>query len=149
MIDKEYLKRHLRHREALQAEYERYSAMSEQTPLRAINMDGMPHGNGASGDSAFFSTIEKVDTEKRIKELKFTIDRERAQIDALLNRLQYPIESKIIKMRYFQGMSWNEIKSAEYGRRADYYSNPAKYRDKVYKIHSSALRHIKELQQGK
>ena len=61
MIDKIYLKRHLQRREDLKNEIDRYDMLIKDSQLRGINMDGMPHGS-ASGDNAFYSTLEKVET---------------------------------------------------------------------------------------
>ncbi len=145
MIDKIYLKMHLQHREELKNEMERYDMMKNDSQLRGINMDGMPHGS-SSGDSAFYSTLEKVETERRIAVLRETIDREYVEIEEVLERLKSPIERKIIKMRYFQCLDWSEIHKLEYGSRWDYYENMDKYKNKVFKIHGSAIKHLREAQ---
>ena len=145
MIDKIYLKRHLQRREDLKNEIDRYDMLIKDSQLRGINMDGMPHGS-ATGDSAFYSTLEKVETERKIKELREIIDREHVGIESVLEKLQYPAERKIIKMRYFQCLDWQEIHKLEFGSRWDYYENLDKYKNKVFKIHGSALKHIKEVQ---
>ncbi len=146
MVDKDYLKMHLQHRIELREEQEWYAALYMQSSMKAINMDGMPHGSSSVGDTAYYNILEKVETEKKIKNLNAVIEKEYAAINEILDKMQNPTEKKILKMRYFQCLDWSEIRKLEFGARRDYYENEDKYKNKVFKIHGSALKHIKEVQ---
>lgn len=147
MIDKEYLNRHLQKRKELLNELQQYEVMSGQSQLRAIVMDGMPHGSSTEGDSAFYSVLEKVQTEEKIRNLQKQIAQEYQDINNLFEQLVYPMEKKIMKMHYFQCLGWSEITAMEFKGRHDYYTCMDKYKSKVYRIHNSALRHLKEIQE--
>ena len=142
MIDKEYLNRHLQKRKELLNELQQYEVMTGQSQLRAIVMDGMPHGSSAAGDSAFYSVLEKVQTEEKIRNLRQRIAQEYQDINNLFEQLVYPM-----KMHYFQCLGWSEITAMEFKGRHDYYTCMDKYKSKVYRIHNSALRHLKEIQE--
>lgn len=147
MIDKEYLNRHLQKRKELLNELQQYEVMSGQSQLRAIVMDGMPHGSSTEVDSAFYSVLEKVQTEEKIRNLQKQIAQEYQDINNLFEQLVYPMEKKIMKMHYFQCLGWSEITAMEFKGRHDYYTCMDKYKSKVYRIHNSALRHLKEIQE--
>lgn len=147
MIDKEYLNRHLQKRKELLNELQQYEVMTGQSQLRAIVMDGMPHGSSTEGDSAFYSVLEKVQTEEKIRNLQKQIAQEYQIINNVFEQLVYPMEKKIMKMRYFQCLGWSEITAMEFKTRRDYYTDTEKYRNKSYRIHNSALRHLKEIQE--
>ena len=105
MIDKEYLNRHLQKRKELLNELQQYEVMSGQSQLRAIVMDGMPHGSSTEGDSAFYSVLEKVQTEEKIRNLQKQIAQEYQDINYIFEQLVYPMERKVMKMHYFQCIS--------------------------------------------
>lgn len=146
MVDKNYLKRHLQHRMELKEEQEWYALCTQSSMMKAINMDGMPHGSGGAGDMTFCNILEKVETEKKIKDLNAVIEKEYEQINEVFGKMKNPTEKKILKLRYFQCLEWTEIRKLEFGGRRDYYDNAEKYKNKVFKIHGAAIKHLKEVQ---
>lgn len=148
MVDKIFLKEHMHKREELQDEIKRYELIINSNLPQAIKMDGMPHGSQGNGDSIFYNTMEKLETEKKIKELREKIEEEYGIINPVIEKLAYPAEKKIMKMRYFNCMDWSDIRGSEYAHRCDYHENVEKYKDKIFKIHGSALKHMKEIQEG-
>ena len=148
MVDKIFLKEHMYKREELQDEIKRYELIMNSNLPQGIKMDGMPHGSQGTADSIFYNTMEKLETEKKIKDLRVRIEEEYGIINAVIEQLVYPAEKKIMKMRYFNCMDWSDIREAEYAKMRDYHENMEKYKDKIFKIHGSALRHMKEIQEG-
>lgn len=148
MVDKMFLKEHMHNREELQDEIGRYELIINSNMPQAIKMDGMPHGSQGTADSIFYNTMEKLETEKKIKDLREKIEKEYGIINLVIEKLAYPVEKKIIKMRYFNCMDWSDIREAEYAQRKDYHENMEKYKDKIFKVHASALKHMKEIQEG-
>lgn len=149
MIDKIYLKKHMNHREELRNEQERYEIILNRSGPKSKQMDGMPHAASVSRDAGYINdTFDKIEIEKKIDKLKEVIKEEYEQINPLLENLEEPDEKSIMKMRYFHGMEWSDIREIKYSKRWDYFSNMDKYKDKVFKIHGSALKHIKEMQES-
>lgn len=149
MIDKIYLKKHLHKREELNIEQERYALLESRIIPQSQQLDGLPHAPSGSRNAAYISdSIEKIELEKKIEGLNKTIMEEYQLINNVIEKLDYPDEKMILKMRYFDCLEWPNIRALMYSKRKDYFENMEKYKDKVFKVHSSALKHINEIQEA-
>lgn len=149
MIDKIYLKKHMNHREELRNEQERYEILESRSSPKSKPMDGMPHAASVSKDAGYIrDAFDKMEIEKKIDELNELIKEEYQIINPLIEKLEEPDEKSVLKMRYFHCMEWSDIREIKYSKRRDYYENMDKYKDKVFKIHGSALKHMKEIQEA-
>lgn len=149
MIDKIYLKKHLHKREELKNEQERYALLESRITPKSQQLDGLPHAPSGSRNAGYINdSIKKIDLEKKIEELDNTIRKEYQLIDNVIEKLDYPDEKMVLKMRYFDCWEWPNIRALMYSKRKDYYENIEKYNDKVFKVHSAALKHIKEIQEA-
>ena len=149
MIDKIYLKKHMNHRQELKNEQERYEIVESRSSPRCKQIDGMPHSAGVSRDAGYIRvTFDKIEIEQKINELNEVIKEEYEIINPIIEKLEEPDEKSIMKMRYFNCMEWSDIREIKYSKRRDYFENMDKYKDKVFKIHGSALKHMKEIQEA-
>lgn len=147
MVDKEYLKKHLRKREELETTIIRYNAL--------LNKDDISSPAGktglSTGGSLVFSTVEntvcnKIITEEKIRRLEEDLVKQSKVINSILEKLGNPYEKLVMQMRYVDKLQWDEIRGGIFGNRSDYSDNVEKYNDKIFRIHGSALKHMKELQ---
>lgn len=147
MVDKIYLKKHMNNREELRNERERLELLESRMSPKGKQIDGMPHAVGSQEASYINDTFEKLEVEKKIIELNEVIKEEYQIINTMIEKLSEPDEKMVLKMRYFHCMEWPEIREMMYRKRYDYAWNTDKYKDKVFKIHGAALKHLKEIQE--
>lgn len=91
---------------------------------------------------------QKFYVEEKIKKLEKDLTEQSKAINTVFERLENPYEKLVMQMRYEDGLEWDEIRGGIFGNRRDYNENVEKYNDKVFRIHGSALKHMKELQTG-
>ncbi len=146
MVDKEYLKKHLRKHEELETTIIRYNAL--------LNKDDISSPAGKTGLSiggTLVSAVEnavcnKIFAEEKIKRLEKDLAEQSKIINSIFERLESPYEKLVMQMRYEDKLEWDEIRGEIFGNRRDYSTNVEKYNDKVFRIHGAALKHMKELQ---
>lgn len=149
MVDKIYLKKHMIHREELRNEQERYALLESKCIPGSKQMDGMPHAPSGSKDAGYINdTFEKMEVEKKIAELNEIIREEYHVINRVVEKLQDPDEKNVLKLRYFNCLEWLDIRDVMFSKRRDYSENMDKYKDKMFKIHGAAIKHIKEIQEA-
>lgn len=60
-------------------------------------------------------------------------------LESLLESVGEPDERAVIRLRYFDRLDWESVTSAIFGATAGFCDNPAKYKDRVFKLHGLAL----------
>lgn len=147
MVDKAYLKKHLRKREELETTIIRYNALLNKDDISS------PAGNTDlfTGDVSVSSIVEntvckKIATEEKIKRLEEELAKQSRAINSIFEKLENPYEKLVMQMRYEDRLEWDEIRGELFGGRRDYSENVEKYNDKIFRIHGAALKHMKELQ---
>ena len=151
MIDKIYLKKYLRKREELETTIIRYNALLNKDNISSpIGKTGLST-NGSSGSSSAIenAVCKKIFAEERIHKLEKDLTEQSAIINPIFEKLENPYEKQVMQMRYEDGFEWDEIRGKIFGNRRDYSQNIEKYNNKVFRIHGSALKHMKELQAEK
>ena len=138
MVDKEYLKKHLRKREELETTIIRYNAL--------LNKDDISSPTGTLVSTVENAVCNKIFAEEKIKRLEKDLAEQSKIINSLFEKLDNPYEKLVMQMRYEDKLEWDEIRGAIFGNRRDYSINVEKYNDKVFRIHGAALKHMKELQ---
>jgi len=73
---------------------------------------------------------------KECKEIK--------ELEEGVQLLEEPNERQVIRMRYFDGLTWLEICEALFGKKKDYSERAETYERRTYKIHGTALVHIQQ-----
>lgn len=147
MVDKAYLKKYLRKREELEATIIRYNALLNKDDISSpAGKAGLPTG-GTSVSSIVENTVcKKIITEEKIKILEEDLVNQSEAIRSIFEELENPYEKLVMQMRYEDRLEWDEIRGGIFGNRKDYSDNVEKYNDKIFRIHGSALKHMKELQ---
>ena len=141
-LNKEYLKEHRRKRIELENSKTRLELLYSKTGLRSPSAaDGMPHAHNAM-DSMGETVYEIVKLENEIKKCQEIIRIETITIDGTMTRLS-PLEKQVITYRYIDCLEWDEVIGNIFGRYTDYSYNKDKYKDKVFRIHGAALKHIR------
>lgn len=146
MVDKIYLKMHMSHREELRNEKEQLELIESRMSPKGQQIDGMPHSSRSQEAAYIHDTFEKMEIEKKIQDLSELVMEEFEVINQIIDKLTVPDEKMVLKLRYFRCMEWSQIRGTLFQKRYDYSWNEEKYKDKVFKIHGAALKHLKEIQ---
>lgn len=147
MIDKNYLKKHLRKREELETTIIRYSALLDKDNVSSpAGKAGIAAGVMSVSSAVENTVCNKIFIEEKIKRLENELIEQSREINSIFEKLENPFEKLVMQMRYEDRLEWDEIRGEIFGNRRDYSENIEKYNDKVFRIHGSALKHMKELQ---
>jgi hypothetical protein len=140
-MDKQQLKDYKRLREEIECEQERLEMMELKIlGLSASNNSGMPRASSSEYDKIATNIVRKTDIENNLARLLKKEKEERNKIEKEIDeRLEYPDERMLIRLRYIDCMSWREISELMYAKRRDYYEEEDKYKRRVYRIHGKAL----------
>lgn len=148
MIDKNYLKKHLRKREELETTIIRYRALLDKdNVLSPAGKAGIAAGVMPVSSPVENTVCKKIFIEEKIKRLENELIEQSREINSIFEKLENPFEKLVMQMRYEDNLEWEEIRGKIFGDRRDYSENVEKYNDKIFRIHGLALKHMKELQE--
>lgn len=149
MIDKEFLRMHYELINEYQQEVQRLEEYSGKTgPLTSVDLDGMPHAVGVHSDRTASWVMRKSLLEESISELVTTIVEEERQIESIVRQLHRAKEKTVIRLRYINGLSWDDITFFFYGDKPDYCEQVDWYKMKVLRVHGVALKNMLKIQQN-
>lgn len=147
MIDKNYLKKHLQKREELKATIIRYNLLLSKGDIPSPSgKPGLSSGGLLESSTVENIVCKKILTEQKIKKLEKDLAEQDTAINNILEKLEKPYETMVMQMRYTDCLEWDEIREGIFGSRKDYHEKIEKYTDKIFRMHGSALKNIKELQ---
>lgn len=109
------------------------------------SMTGMPRGSGTPSDRTGLMVMRKMELEEQIKETIAEEQKERASIEAMIQRVKHPDERAVLRLRYFDRADWDGICAALYGDRQDYLDRLDSYQNRTYKAHGRALLRLAEI----
>lgn len=140
-MDKQQLKDYKRLREEIECEQERLEMMEIKIlGISSKNSDGMPRSSSSEYDKMATQIAYKTDIENNLAQLLQKEKSKRMEIEKeIVERLEYPDERMLIRLRYIDGLSWREISELLFSKRRDYYEDEEKYKRRVYRIHGNAL----------
>ena len=140
-MDKQQLKDYKRLREEIECEQERLEMMEIKIlGISSKNSDGMPRSSSSEYDKMATQIAYKTDIENNLAQLLQKEKNKRMEIEKeIVERLEYPDERMLIRLRYIDGLSWREISELLFSKRRDYYEDEEKYKRRVYRIHGNAL----------
>ena len=132
IIDKEFLKKHVEHRKELRNELQRYelSFGVSYYGKSPSNIDGMPHAHN-SGDATYENVMRECDARNCIDKLEKLINQEYSQIEKILEKVVDADQKHVIRLKYYNGMDWDDIADQMYGDVRNYCNNVEKYKTKV------------------
>jgi len=99
----------------------------------------MPRAPSSTGDRISALVEQKMELEAAIQE---DIDRqkaERAYFEGLIKRLRRSDERSVIRIRYLDCASWNDVVDVLFGGESDYLEKEDVYMQRVHRLHGRAL----------
>lgn len=140
-MDKQQLKDYKRLRKEIECEQERLEMIEVKIlGISYKNSDGMPRSSSSEYDKMATQIAYKTDIENNLAQLLQKEKSKRMEIEKeIVERLEYPDERMLIRLRYIDGLSWREISELLFSKRRDYYEDEEKYKRRVYRIHGNAL----------
>lgn len=110
--------------------------------LRSIGspvFSDMPKSPSPSQDRMADMIARKVDLENEIRDAVAEQKKEREAIESILKKLRHSDERAVIRMRYFDGVSWYAVSDMLFGGKDDFLDKEDTYLRRSHKIHGSAL----------
>ena len=106
--------------------------------LKSPDFTGMPRGGGEHLTEEERLYLRKEELEERAQKKQAEIDRDWAELEPLIERLD-PIETLIMNLRYRYGGEWPDVCFAIFGKRKDYEIEVDRYQNSMFKTHGRAL----------
>lgn len=68
------------------------------------------------------------------------------QLESLVKRLDCPHEKQVIRLHFFDGMTWTEAAEVMFGHMGDIEENPERYIRRVHRVCERAIAHMEDLE---
>lgn len=131
----------------------RYSDLLDEIDMQRLRLDMMradmgglrspsydPQGSAQTDpDGVHRKAARAISLEERIEADVLRAEAEHGELERMVRRIPRAMERAVIRMRYFDRMSWDEVAFSLYGDRADYLDMAFEYRQRVYRRHREAL----------
>ena len=123
----------------IETELERYEELEEKIKgLHSPQLSDMPKGGPA--EYRLESLLDqKNDLGDKIKRLSARQTRERRWIEDILSHLSKAAERAVIRRKYFDACSWNDVCFSLFGNKTDYADRYDSYIRRTTKLHGRAL----------
>lgn len=108
----------------------------------------MPKSPSPPQDRTTALIADKIDLENDIRQAIAEQRREKEEIEVILRKLRHSEERAVIRMRYFDGASWNDVVDMLFGGKDDFLGKEDTYLRRTHKIHGSALLNMAIIIQG-
>lgn len=111
-------------------------------------LSDMPKSPSPPQDRTTALIADKIDLENDIRQAIAEQRREKKAIEVILRKLRHSEERAVIRMRYFDGASWNDVVDMLFGDKDDFLGKEDTYLRRTHKIHGSALLNMAIIIQG-
>lgn len=111
-------------------------------------LSDMPKSPSPPQDRTTALIADKIDLENDIRQAIADQRREKEAIEVILRKLRHSEERAVIRMRYFDGASWNDVVDMLFGGKDDFLGKEDTYLRRTHKIHGSALLNMAIIIQG-
>lgn len=111
-------------------------------------LSDMPKSPSPPQDRTTALIADKIDLENDIRQAIAEQRREKEAIEIILRKLRHSEERAVIRMRYFDGASWNDVVDMLFGGKDDFLGKEDTYLRRTHKIHGSALLNMAIIIQG-
>lgn len=111
-------------------------------------LSDMPKSPSLPQDRTTALIADKIDLENDIRQAIAAQRREKEAIEVILRKLRHSEERAVIRMRYFDGASWNDVVDMLFGGKDDFLGKEDTYLRRTHKIHGSALLNMAIIIQG-
>lgn len=119
---------------------ERHELLSQKMiSIGSPTLSDMPKAVSPSHDKIANMVAMKMELEESIREDVRFQSEERKAIEDILKHLKKSDEKAVIRMRYLDGVSWNDVVDMIFGGKEDFLGKEDTYLRRVHKIHGSAL----------
>lgn len=119
--------------------------ITKMESVGAQTLTDMPKAPSATTDRMADYVWKKEELEAEIRDAIHRQGEEKKSIEAILARLRSSDEKAVIRMRYFDRASWNEVLDMMFGGREDFLGKEDTYLRRVHKIHGSALQNMAKI----
>lgn len=120
-------------------ENERLDRMEATGGSTGPNLTGMPRPKGTVSNPVSAFVLKKLELEERIAKLNADERRENAAIEAMLQQLDDPDERAVIRLHYFDRVTWDDTAAALFGDQPDFLDRFDSYQNRTFKLHGRAL----------
>ena len=131
----------------------RYSDLLDEIDMQLLRLDimrgdmgglrspsyGSERSSSPDPDGVHRKASRVIALEERIESDRLCAQAEHDELERMVRRIPHAMERAVLRMRYFDRMSWDEVAFAMYGDRADYLDMAFEYRQRVYKRHREAV----------
>ena len=115
-----------------------HSVSSPHSP----GFDGLPRAGG-DPDKIGIALSQKEMIEESIRETELTVKKEFKELEKAVRRLKKAEERMVIRLRYFDRYSWQDVAAAMFHKQKDYVDKEESYIRRVQRIHGNALLSLK------
>lgn len=140
-ISKKYLQRHARLLVEIKNQQQRLMGLLEIGGLGSVSFDKIPTTN-MPGDPTGDIAQKIIDIQKKLDELRDQEKKEERMIESKISLLLDPYERQIIRLRYFDCHSWENIVKIMFSERNDFNEQKDAYQRRVFRIHGRALQNL-------
>ena len=112
------------------------------------NLSGMQKSSNAVSDRMADAVTKMLTLEEEIGDLIEKRDNEQKGIEALVKKLKKADEKAVIRMRYLDIEDWDDVQFMLFGSREDYNEKYENYKQRMFRLHSSAITHLSILQRS-
>lgn len=109
------------------------------------NLTGMPKAPSSTFDRLADIAAKIADLQTEIDSLMKERDQERHNIEDLVKMLPNPDERAVIRLRYLDSEEWVDIIVVLFGYKDDYDDKYDNYKQRVFRLHSSAVSKLSEM----
>ena len=137
---KDRLVRYQENERDIEIQQERYERL--RTKLMSYGVSGMsdmPRDQSFVTDKVAETIAKAVDIENSLKTAISNQKKEREALESIIVNLKSSNERAVIRTRYFDSMSWQEVSELIFGMEEDFIDRQESYERRVFKIHGSAL----------
>lgn len=114
----------------------------------AAHLDGMPHSGSFMGDSVGLDVIKIEQLENKIREKIVVAAAYQNEIEAAVDLITGKKSAEmrlIIRSRYLDGSTWNEVNEILFGSKEDFREREESYLRRTNKTHARALETLETL----
>ena len=124
----------------IDTQYERLERLkAKMYSMGAQTLTDMPKSTNHANDRIANLIEEKEELESEIGENIEKKRKERKCLEDVIKHLRRSDERSVIRIRYFDCASWNDVVDVMFGDRADLLEREEIYLRRVYKLHGQAL----------
>lgn len=112
--------------------------------LGSPTMSDMPKASSRTTDRMADMIASRDCLKEEIKILVSEQSAERAYFEKIMKTFRNSDEKAVIRMRYFDGVQWEEVIDMMFGGKKDYLGKEDTYKRRIFKIRKRALYHMAE-----